>query len=259
MLHAGERAKDMKVLGIDLSVIIIALITAYIGYQFNHTSKKREAFLKELTNSYNEVYSPMFEQLLLIMETEEKTKKLEQIESFMDEYSSKDSKIRFIASSFLLDYFYKLRGVYKKYKNENNRSNEKELLDEIKGLFVMIENEYWDAHDIIYENHKQFKSDSFNNPFLVFFGSILRIVYHLSVFLLWISAAIVYFTIAHKFSPIEWVPEWWNLATAVLIFLSAVMFFSIMLMFKEMIVKKNRRDSNVVKNLKGKIKKVFRR
>ncbi|WP_044482062.1 hypothetical protein [Paenibacillus antibioticophila] len=249
----------MKVLGIDLSVIVIALITAYIGYQFNHTSKKREAFLKELTNSYNEVYSPMFEQLFIIMETEEKTAKLEQIESFMDEYSSKDSKIRFIASSFLLDYFYKLRGIYKKYKYENNRSNEKELLDQVKGLFVMIENEYWDAHDIIYENHKQFKSDSFNNPFLVFLGSILRIVYHLSAFLLWISAAVVYFTIAHIISPLEWVPEWWNITTAVLIFLAAVMFFSLMMMFREMVVKKNRRESRVVKNLKERIKKKFHR
>ncbi|MEK4454007.1 hypothetical protein [Paenibacillus sp. FSL L8-0506] len=249
----------MKVLGIDLSVIFIALITAYIGYQFNHTSKKREAFLKELTNSYNEVYSPMFEQLLLIMEAEEKTAKLELIESFMDEYSSKESKIRFIASSFLLHYFYKLRGIYKKYKNENNRSNEKELLDEVKGLFVMIENEYWDAHDIIYENHKQFKSDSFNNPFLVFLGSILRIVYHLSAFLLWITAAVVYFTIAHMISPLEWIPEWWNITTAILTFLAAVTFFSIMMMFREMVVKKNRRESRVVKNLKESIKKKFYR
>lgn len=201
----------------------------------------------------------MFEQLLLIMEAEEKTAKLELIESFMDEYSSKESKIRFIASSFLLHYFYKLRGIYKKYKNENNRSNEKELLDEVKGLFVMIENEYWDAHDIIYENHKQFKSDSFNNPFLVFLGSILRIVYHLSAFLLWITAAVVYFTIAHMISPLEWIPEWWNITTAILTFLAAVTFFSIMMMFREMVVKKNRRESRVVKNLKESIKKKFYR
>ncbi|WP_042196277.1 hypothetical protein [Paenibacillus camerounensis] len=249
----------MKVLGIDLSVIIIALITAYIGYQFNHTSKKREAFLKELTNSYNEVYSPMFEQLLIITETEDKTKKLEKIESFMDEYSSKDSKIRFIASSFLLDYFYKLRGVYKKYKNENNRSNEKELLDEIKGLFVMVENEYWDAHDIIYENHKQFKSDTFNNPIFVVLGSLFRILYHLSVFLFWISAVILYFTIAHLIVPLEWVPKWWNIYYGLLLLGMTTTVFAIMMMFKEMVMKKNRRESNVVKNVKITLKKLFRR
>jgi len=246
-------------LGIDLSVIIIALITAYIGYQFNHTSRKRDAFLRELISSYNEVYSPMFEQLLSIMETEDKAKKLERIESFMEQYSTNDSKIRFIASSFLLDYFYKLRAVYKKYKYENNRTHENELLNKIKELYVMIEDEYWDAHDIIYENHKQFKSDSFNNPFLVFVGSILRIVYHLSVFLLWVSAAIVYFTIAHIVSPLEWIPEWWNIATAILTLLVAIMFFSIMLAFREMVVKKNRRESKMVKNLKGRIKKLFHR
>jgi hypothetical protein len=198
----------------------------------------------------------MYEKLLIIMETEESMKKLERIESFMDEYSTIDSKIRFIASSFLLDYFFKLRVFYKKYKNENNRSNEKELMNKIKGLFNMIEDEYWNAHDIIYANHKQFTSNSFNNPFMVFFGGILRIVYHLSVFLVWITAVVVYFTIAHIISPLKWIPEWWNFPTAMLLFLSAVMFFSINLMFKEMIIKKNRREreSVVLKTLKGKIK-----
>lgn len=108
----------MKIWGIDLTVIIIALITAYIGYQFNHTSKKREAFLKELNNSYNEVYSPMFEQLQRIIELEDKTIKMEQIDFFIEEYSGKNSKIRFIASSFLLEYFYKLREVHKKNKQK---------------------------------------------------------------------------------------------------------------------------------------------
>lgn len=249
----------MKVLGIDLAVIVIALITAYIGYQFNHTSKKREAFLKELSNSYNEVYYPMFEQLKQIIELKDKTIKMEQIDFFMEEYSGKNSKIRFIASSFLLEYFYKLREVHKKYKQENNRINEKELLKKIEEFHIMIENEYWDAHDIIYENHKQFVSDSFLNPFFVFLRSMLKIVYHLSVFVLWASTALIYFTVAHSVSPLAWVPEWWNISIALLIFLGTIMFFSLMLMFKELLIKKNRRESRVVKNLKGTLKKFFHR
>lgn len=120
----------------------------------------------------------------------------------------------------------------------------------------MIEEEYWNAHDIIYGNHKQFISNSFNNPFIVFLGGILRVVYHLSVFLVWIMAVVVYFTIAHIISPLKWIPEWWNFPTAMLIFLSAVMFFGINLMFKEMTIKKNRRKREiaVLKTLKVKIK-----
>ncbi|MCF7755855.1 hypothetical protein KQ941_15495 [Paenibacillus xylanexedens] len=245
----------MNILGIDLTVIIIALITAYIGYQFNHTSKKREAFLKELNNSYNEVYSPMFEQLQQIKEIENKTIKMEQIDFFMEEFSGKNSKIRFIASSFLLEHFYKLREAHKIYKQENNRTNAKELLKKIEGFHIMIENEYWDAHDIIYESHRQFVSDSFLNPFFVFLRSTLKIFYHLSVFLLWASAASIYFTLAHIVTPLAWVPEWWNMPNALLIFTGAVMFFGLMFMFKEVLIKKNRRESRVVKNLKGRLKK----
>ncbi|MDR6726940.1 hypothetical protein J2W91_005465 [Paenibacillus amylolyticus] len=249
----------MKVWGIDLTVIIIALITAYIGYQFNHTSKKREAFLKELNNSYNEVYFPMFEQLQQIIELKDKTIKMEKVDFFMEEYSGKNSNIRFIASSFLLEYFYKLREVHIKYKQENNRINEKDLLKKIEGFHIMIENEYWDAHDIIYENHKQFVSDSFLNPFFVLIRSTLRVVYHLSVFLLWTSATLIYFTFAHIVSPLAWVPEWWNISIALLIFLGAVMSFGLMLMFKELLIKKNRRESRVVKKLKERLKKFSHR
>lgn len=248
-----------KIWGIDPSVIIVALVTAYIGYQFNHRSKKREAFLKELNISYNEIYSPMFEQLSLIIATEEKNEKLKMIDTFIQEYSGKDSKIRLIASSFILDYFHKLRKVYIKYKEEESRVNEHELLDKINGLYPMIEDEYWNAHDTIYEDHKQFISDTFNNPFFVVLSSIFRIAYHLSVFIFWICAVILYFTITHLIVPLEWVPKWWNITYAFLLVLLAIMFFGIMMMFKEMLIKKNRRENRISKNLKIKIKRIFTR
>ncbi|QYR21062.1 hypothetical protein KZ483_25620 [Paenibacillus sp. sptzw28] len=249
----------MKIWGVDLSVIIIALVTAYIGYQFNHRSKKREAFLKELSSSYNEIYSPMFEQLSLIVATEEKSEKLKLIDTFVQEYAGKDSKIRLIASSFILDYFHNLRRVYFKYKEEESRVNELELLEKINGLYPMIEDEYWNAHDTIYEDHKQFISDTFNNPFFVVLSSIFKIVYHLSVFVFWISAVIFYFTIARLIVPLEWVPQWWNITYALLLVLVSITFFGIMMMFKEMLIKKNRRKSRISKNLKKKIKRIFAR
>ncbi|RAU91179.1 hypothetical protein [Paenibacillus sp. YN15] len=247
----------MKIWGIDLSVIIVALVTAYIGYQFNLRSKKRETFLKELGASYNEIYSPMFEQLSLIIETEEKSEKLRMIGIFVQEYSNKDSKIRLIASSFILDYFHKLKRVYFKYIQEENRVNERELLEMVNGLYSMIEDEYWNAHDIIYEDHKQFISDTFSNPFFVILSNIFRIVYHFSVFVFWISVVILYFTITQLISPVEWFPKWWNITNAFLFILLAIMFMGIMMMFKEILIKKNRRESKFVKNLKKKIKRFF--
>jgi len=249
----------MKIWGVELSVIIVALVTAYISYQFNHRSKKREAFLKELSTSYNEIYSPMFEQLSLIVATEEKNEKLKMIDTFVQEYWGKNSKIRLIASSFILDYFHNLRRVYIKYKEEESRVNERELLEKINGLHPMIEDEYWNAHDTIYEDHKQFISDTFNNPFFVVLSSIFRVVYHLSVVVFWISAVILYFTTAHLIVPLEWIPKWWNITYALLLVLLAIMFFGIMMMFKEMLIKKNRRESRISKHLKKKIKRIFAR
>lgn len=248
----------MKVLGIDISVILIALVTAYIGYQFNHRVKKRESFTKELNNSYHEVYFPMFELLSIINHTEDRNHKLQLISSFMQEYSGTDSKIRFIGSSFLLDYFYQLRRVHTKYTNENNRVNEHELLEKVNGFYMMLEDEYWNAHDIIYEDHRQFVSDSFNNPFFVMLSNLFRIIYHLSVFLFWISAVIVYFTLSQLIITLEWIPKWWNITYALLLLALTTMVFGVMLMFKEMAIKKNRRPSKIVRNLKEKIMRLFR-
>ncbi|MEK4192839.1 hypothetical protein NYE59_07185 [Paenibacillus sp. FSL L8-0323] len=249
----------MKILGIDLSVIIIALMTAYIGYQFNHRAKKRGVFLKELRHSYNEVYFPMFELLSVIIETEDKNHKMVLIDSFMQEFSGINSNIRFIGSSFILEYFYELRKAFFTYKNETNRTNEHELLEKVQGLYLSIEDEYWNAHDIIYEDHCQFVSDTFNNPFFVIFSNIFRIFYHLFVFVFWISSIILYFTIAHLIIPFEWVPDWWNIGIAFLLVILATMLFAIMMMFKEMMMKKNRRESKVMKSMKKKIKKIFSR
>lgn len=248
----------MKILGIDLSVILIALITAYIGYQFNFRSKKREIFLKELSSSYNEIYFPMYRELLLIMEAEQKTKKLEMIDTFVHEHSGKESKVRSIASSSILEHFYKLRKAHINYQREMNRTNEIELLTLVEGLYSMMDTEFWNAHDTIYEDHTQFISDTFMNPFFVVLGSLFKILYHLSVFLFWICAVIVYFTISHMILPIDVIPDWWNIYYALLLWALSSMFFAFMMMFKEMIIKKNRRESKIVRNFKMKMKNLFR-
>ncbi|RXZ81102.1 hypothetical protein EBB07_15445 [Paenibacillaceae bacterium] len=249
----------MKILGIDLSVIIIALITAYIGYQFNFRSKKREAFLKELSSSYNEIYFPMYRELSLIMETEKKTQKLDMIDEFVREHSGKESKVRFIASSFILEYFYKLRKTHVNYKREMNRTNEEKLLTMVECLHSMMDTEFWDAHDTIYEDHKQFISDTFINPFFVVLGNVFKILYHISVFLFWICTAIVYFTISNSVLPLKVIPDWWNIYYALLLWTLSLMFFAFMMMFKEMIIKKNRRESKIVKNFKAKMKRFFKK
>ncbi|WP_339192326.1 hypothetical protein NST68_26305 [Paenibacillus sp. FSL E2-0230] len=237
----------------------MALVTAYIGYQFNHRTKKRETFLKELNVSYNDVYSPMFVELSLIEATEEKEEKMRLIDNFVQDYSGKNSKIRLLASSFLLEYFYSFLKVYLKYKHEENRVNEHELLKMVTGLFLMIEDEYWNAHDTIYEDHKQFISDTFTNPFVVLLSSFFRVVYHLSVFIFWSSLIVLYFTLTQLVSPVEWFPIWWNITSSVLLVSVSVAFMAFMMMFREILIKRNRRESKLVKSLKRKLKEKIRK
>ncbi|MEK4039456.1 hypothetical protein MHH49_18205 [Paenibacillus sp. FSL F4-0122] len=247
----------MKIWGLDISVIIVALVTAYIGYQFNHRAKKRETFLKELSVSYNEVYSLMYVELSLIEATEGKEEKIRLIDNFVQEYSGKNSKIRLLASSYLLEYFYNFLKIHLKYKQEENRINEHELFKMVTELFSMIEDEYWNAHDTIYEDHKQFISDTFTNPFFVIFANLFRVIYHLSVFAFWSSIIILYFTVAQLISPVEWFPVWWNIYYSITLVIISIAFFGFMMMFKEMIIKKNRRESKLVKSLKKKTKETI--
>ncbi len=196
----------------------------------------------------------MHELLSLIMETGDKKRKLEMIDIFLREYSGKDSKVRFIASSSVLTDFYKFRKVFIAYKQENNRINEHELLEKVREFYNRIDDEYWNAHDTIYVDYKQFISDTFKNPLFVVFGSILRFFYHLSVFITWICAVALYFTLAHIISPLQWVPDWWDMTTALLCFFIALGCFGLMMVFKGMTAKENKRESKVMRNLKETLK-----
>lgn len=248
----------MEILGIDISVIIIALITAYIGFLFNSRSKKRENFIKELRNSYIEVYSPMFESLSEIKKTENKEIRLSLIDRFFESYSGSDTKIRYIASSFLLEYFYELRNSYELYKKESSRKNEKDLMEKLNAFYIMIEDEYWNAHDIIYEDHLHFRDTAFLNPFIVVLLVLFRILYHLSTFIVWASLIVLYFSIWNELFRLEVIPEWWSVTYALLFLTISLMFFGVMLMFKQFAVKNNRRKNKLMKKMEKKIKKLLR-
>ncbi|MDB5056171.1 MAG: hypothetical protein JWM44_4221, partial [Bacilli bacterium] len=157
----------MSIYGIQLSVIIIALITAYMGYQFNFRAKKRESFLKELSNSYIEVYFPMNELLKDIINKEDIAKKRELTHEFFERFKGPESKIKFIGSSFLLEYFYELENLYLIYNSDPNRTNESSFLNKLKSFSNKIEYEFWEAHDIIYEDHLKFKNLSNKNPLVI--------------------------------------------------------------------------------------------
>ncbi|MBC2728636.1 hypothetical protein [Desulfosporosinus sp.] len=243
---------------ISFSVILIAVITAYIGYKFNDRTKKKEKFIKELTNSYNEVYFPMYELLLNITKAEDSIQRDKLLEDFLVTYSGVDSKIRFIGTCSILEYFYDLRSTYNKYIKEN-KQNESILSEKLTNLLNMIETEFWDAHDIIYEDHIQFKDDSFKNPFLVVSLSILRVIYYFTSFALGLSFLVLYVVIWDRIIPVELLPKEVNFQSTIGLILFLTMVYGMMFTIKEFAVKRNRRKSksfkNIVRRIKSKVSK----
>lgn len=218
----------MSFYGIQASVIIVALITAYFGYQFNYRAKRREIFLKEILNSYNEVYFPMAELLNTIHETHHRDKKFKLIHDFFSKFEGPNSKIRFIGSSKILEQFYELRSTFKQHKAEPNRTNEQQLFKKLNDFKSTMEEESWAAHDIIYEDYLKFKSMSHKNPFIIIFSEVITLLHHALFFLTIVSLFIIYFSIVNHFDHLEPIPNWWKIRFSVYFFMACgVMFLSI--------------------------------
>jgi len=249
----------MKIIGIDLSFIVVAITTAYIGYQFNLRSKKKDIFLKEISNSYNEVYFPMYELLSEINRVEEQTKKLELIVIFFDRFSGINSSARYIGSSKLLEKFFETRNMYFNYKINYSESNEHILLESIENFRKKIVKEFWDAHDIIYDEYLQLKADAFRNPFIVLTFNVLRGLYHLTTFSFIISLFLVYFTVWDTFTSERVFPEWWTIRYAIGTVFLILTIYGLMNSIKEIVIIKNRRKSKVLNKIRDRVLKWIRR
>ncbi|AUS27787.1 MULTISPECIES: hypothetical protein [Paenibacillus] len=250
----------MKILGIETSVIILALISAFIGYQFNHRAKKREIFLKELNTSYHEVYSPMYRRLERINSEANRSIRIELISDFIGFYGQDESKIRYIGTSFNLERYLQLEVLHRNYLMNSGRLIENELLKAFEEFHISMKNEFWTAHDIIYEDHLKFKSVSNRNIFLVMLSECIVLLYNVSSFLFYASLVFVYFTLWDKYIhkiPISDKPEWFNISTAFLLLIAIVMVHLVVVMFYAMVANKNKRSSTVLKRIYKNIKSMF--
>lgn len=122
----------------------------------------------------------------------------------------------------------------------------------------MIEGEYWDAHDLIYKDHKQFQSDLFLNPFMFIIKTLFRLLYNLSSFLVIINLVALYFSIIDYFFHFPSFPEYLQISYVILFLMINIIIFSFLLMMKEFIVNKNRRSNRINKSIKKIFKKIFK-
>ncbi|ETT54787.1 hypothetical protein C162_03774 [Paenibacillus sp. FSL R7-269] len=249
----------MNLSDFQIPVIILAAISGFISYQYNHRAKKRESYLKDLSLSYNEVYTPMFKKLKRIKHEQNHQAKMGLIKDFFDEYSTDSTKVRYIGTSFNLETYFELEIQYEKYLQNPGRTTEHSLIDNMEGFYKSIEAEFWEAHDIIYEDHLQYKSLTRKNIFNKLIIEFLILLHNISSFLLGASLIFVYVCLWNRYIQELPMPEGYSqyldIIMALLIFLTAVMLFSLTKIFYLTVKKVNRRTNQFLKDLINKIKK----
>lgn len=250
----------MSYFGIQLPVVILAIITAFVGYQFNFRAKKKEIYLKELSQSYHEVYSPMFIRLKRVIGEKEQNKKKDLLAEFFEYYQQNETKIRFIGSSYNLEAFFKLELSYFEYINSPGRVSEKALFDSLNDFYVSIENEFWEAHDIIYEDHLQFRSLNKKNIFFKLIIELFILIHNLSTFIFAIAGLYLYISIWNEYIqefPNEEIKQWLSVPFSIFTVLMSIVLFSFTKMFYVSVKKENKRNNSSIKRLCGKIKSNF--
>lgn len=146
--------------GIQISVLIVAVFTAFVGYQFRIREKKRDTSYSELVKSFNEIYSPLSFRLREINQLPNGEKKNELLNKFFEDFGLGSSKAHLIGSSELLDSFFELNTLYRAQCSEPEIYKEK--FESVLKIFEsQITDEFWDAHNIIYKEHQRFKNYHF--------------------------------------------------------------------------------------------------
>lgn len=177
--------------GVQVSVLIVAVFTAFIGYQFRIREKKRDQAHAEITKSYNESYSPVKFLLKEIIEEHDKVNRSILIDRFFENHGLNGLKGASIGSSNMLKSFFELNSLYKAFKHDSN-SYEDKFINKLKEFESEITQEFWDAHDIIYKEHIRYKQYHFN-PVKSFFLDILSTVKFITeiatsiIFVAWIA------------------------------------------------------------------------
>ncbi|GEM_PF-6102656 len=207
----------MKLLSIDISVILLAIITGFISYNFAHRTRRKESFMRELSNSYNQLYHPMNERLKVIQNIEEPKKKFELFNDFFAFYSNPESPIKLLGSSEKLESYFELHELYKKLAKDHTRSLSNQFNDALSNFTKSIESEFWKAHNVIYKDYKKFLDVEFKNPIFVYTLEIILIMKQIFKFLLVLSVLFIYFVAWNKYVskvPAAELPAWFNLAAA---------------------------------------------
>ena len=242
----------------DLWPIFMLLLTALIGYQFSRRSKRNDLFLEGLTKSYENAYFPMYMRVKNIKDQDE-DRKLELFKEFVESYNSYESTLKLLASASLLEWFFDIHQKYLVFSRQGDESSKEVFWKSFEDFYVMIENEFWEAHEIIYKDYSISKTLINKNPFLRIFMELSILLYNITTFLLYLCGFILYLSIWNNLKPSNIFPSWWTVKNSVLLFLGALFLQLFMLIVSSWYVSiRNKRKTRLLlKKLEEKAKKVW--
>ncbi|OLN32606.1 hypothetical protein [Desulfosporosinus metallidurans] len=115
----------------NLWSIVLVAFSAFFVYQFGRRSKGSDSFLESLNNSYENLYYPMY---MMLKNIKEKpiSEREQLVSDYFKIYSSSDSNLKLIASTFILEKYFDLE---KKYKSSFGNQDE------------LIRSEFWKCFD----------------------------------------------------------------------------------------------------------------
>ena len=255
----GLRGKKMLVTSIkDLWPIFMLLLSALIGYQFSRRSKGNDLFLESLTKSYENAYFPMYIRLKKIKNQDE-DQKLELLKEFFETYNSYESTLKLLASASLLEWFFDMNQKYIVFSKEGDESSKEVFWKSFEDFYIKIENEFWEAHEIIYKDYFISKTLIKKNPFLRIFMELSILLYKITTFLLYLCGFILYLSIWNHFNPLKIFPSSWTVRDSILLFLGALFLQSFMLIISSwyISIRNKRKTKFLSKKLAEKANKVW--
>ncbi len=227
--------------------MVLVAFSAFFVYQFGRRSKGSDSFLENLIKSYDNVYYPMYMVLKNIKES-----LIDEREQLVLDYfkvhSSSDSSLKLIASTFVLERYFDLERKYKSSFANQDELSKSEFWKSFDSFYIIIENEFWEAHDIIYKDYLKIKILINKNPLLRILMEISVLVYNLMTFAVYSALVITYLSVWNSFTPISIFPNWWEIKHALFLLLVVLMLYGFMLMISSWyIATRNKRKSELMK------------
>lgn len=221
--------------------------------------KKGGLFKRIITKLSRSIFSYVYKIEKIISEKEQERKN-NLLAEFFEHYQEDETKIRYIGTSYNLEAFFKLEINYFEYLNNPGRVSEKTFFDNLNNFYVSIENEFWEAHDIIYEDHLQFRSLNKKNIFFKIIIEFFILTHNLSTFIFALAGLYLYISIWNEYIqkfPSKEISQWLSTPFALLTLLMSIVLFSFTKILFASVKKENKRSNSSMLKIWKKVKSKY--